>query len=103
MWNENNIGLYSLNPFMNQVFFYKAPWEKERRKAVAGLNPFMNQVFFYRRPPKAAPGAGLRACLREPLRLRPVLHGIIVVIVCILLKLKEKFDARPFGGLFLYL
>ena len=70
---------------------------------VARLNPFMNQVFFYRRPPKAAPGAGLRACLREPLRLRPVLHGIIVVIIYILLKLKENFDARPFGGLFLYL
>ena len=35
-----------------------------------GLNPFMNQVYFYRCPPEAAPGAGLRACLRE---LRP--HG----------------------------
>ena len=30
----------------------------------------MNQVYFYRCPSEAAPGAGLRACLRE---LRP--HG----------------------------
>lgn len=41
-----------------------------RREAAARLNPFMNQVYFYRCPPEAAPGAGLRACLRE---LRP--HG----------------------------
>ena len=34
------------------------------------LNPFMNQVYFYRCPSEAAPGAGLRVCLRE---LRP--HG----------------------------
>lgn len=37
---------------------------------IEGLNPFMNQVYFYRCPSEAAPGAGLRACLRE---LRP--HG----------------------------
>ena len=42
-----------LNPFMNQVYFYGG-----------------NQVYFYRCPSEAAPGAGLRACLRE---LRP--HG----------------------------
>ena len=55
---------------MNQVYFYgigtKVYPDPERLR----LNPFMNQVYFYRCPSEAAPGAGLRACLRE---LRP--HG----------------------------
>ena len=61
--------VYRLNPFMNQVYFYEQgiATGKELEKC---LNPFMNQVYFYRCPSEAAPGAGLRACLRE---LRP--HG----------------------------
>ena len=42
----------------------------EAKKRETSLNPFMNQVYFYRCPSEAAPGAGLRVCLRE---LRP--HG----------------------------
>ena len=54
---------------MNQVYFYCIP-RLENGAEKTCLNPFMNQVYFYRCPPEAAPGAGLRACLRE---LRP--HG----------------------------
>ena len=34
-----------LNPFMNQVYFYKLA--RERCGYILGLNPFMNQVYFY--------------------------------------------------------
>ena len=55
-----------LNPFMNQVYFYARKVARIISSMADGLNPFMNQVYFYRCPPEAAPGAGLRACLREP-------------------------------------
>ena len=55
---------------MNQVYFYELNENNKNGGLYHGLNPFMNQVYFYRCPPEAAPGAGLRACLRE---LRP--HG----------------------------
>ena len=61
-----------------------------------GLNPFENQVYFYRCPPEAAPGAGLRACLREPRRCEPVLSETKIVISGILLKFKGICSARPF-------
>ena len=38
----------SLNPFMNQVYFYILNWRLICGKSVQGLNPFMNQVYFYR-------------------------------------------------------
>ena len=49
---------------------------------VARLNPFMNQVYFYRCPPEAAPGAGLRACLRElsPHGGKKVATGLLVFL-----------------------
>ena len=56
----------SLNPFMNQVYFYLDRPALKDKIAADSLNPFMNQVYFYRCPSEAAPGAGLRACLREP-------------------------------------
>ena len=59
-----------LNPFMNQVYFYHTGAFSATTARFYCLNPFMNQVYFYRCPSEAAPGAGLRACLRE---LRP--HG----------------------------
>ena len=33
---------------MNQVYFYAAIGALTTGKAVPGLNPFMNQVYFYR-------------------------------------------------------
>ena len=62
--------LPTLNPFMNQVYFYEQSFRARGPALDRALNPFMNQVYFYRCPSEAAPGAGLRACLRE---LRP--HG----------------------------
>ena len=35
-----------LNPFMNQVYFYRSLWLPHQRYLL-GLNPFMNQVYFY--------------------------------------------------------
>ena len=55
---------------MNQVYFYRGSEPVNLKAEISCLNPFMNQVYFYRCPSEAAPGAGLRACLRE---LRP--HG----------------------------
>ena len=79
---------------MNQVYFYvRAVSESEEQEC---LNPFMNQVYFYRCPPEAAPGAGLRACLREPRRCEPVLSETKIVISGILLKFKGICSARPF-------
>ena len=58
---------------------------------------FENQVYFDKRcPPEAAPGAGLRACLREPRRCEPVLSETKIVIAGILLKFKGICSARPF-------
>ena len=51
---------------MNQVYFYLDRPALKDKIAADSLNPFMNQVYFYRCPSEAAPGAGLRACLREP-------------------------------------
>ena len=85
-----------LNPFENQVYFYTTGYFRKRSLFYIGLNPFENQVYFYRCPPEAAPGAGLRACLREPRRCEPVLSEIKIVIAGILLKLKGICSARPF-------
>ena len=113
--------LNSLNPFENQVYFYLTPVQYNlvvrlikvliplRIRSIStyrgdkgiptgrlGLNPFENQVYFYRCPPEAAPGAGLRACLREPRRCEPVLSETKIVISGILLKFKGICSARPF-------
>ena len=37
----------SLNPFMNQVYFYREALLAIARADCPGLNPFMNQVYFY--------------------------------------------------------
>ena len=85
-----------LNPFENQVYFYPRNAYGLGRNLPALLNPFENQVYFYRCPPEAAPGAGLRACLREPRRCEPVLSETKIVISGILLKFKGICSARPF-------
>ena len=36
-----------LNPFMNQVYFYRFLRQFHKRSGTTGLNPFMNQVYFY--------------------------------------------------------
>ena len=93
---KKGAGRDSLNPFENQVYFYVAAVPLGRASALKGLNPFENQVYFYRCPPEAAPGAGLRACLREPRRCEPVLSETKIVIAGILLKFKGICSARPF-------
>ena len=67
---------------MNQVYFYYELRRHNRRRFYASLNPFMNQVYFYRCPPEAAPGAGLRACLRElsPHGGKKVATGLLVFL-----------------------
>ena len=42
-------GRTSLNPFMNQVYFYQAVKLVRTGGNAASLNPFMNQVYFYSR------------------------------------------------------
>ena len=44
----------SLNPFMNQVYFYKELLETIAHDWHMCLNPFMNQVYFYLTSSKAA-------------------------------------------------
>ena len=70
-----------LNPFMNQVYFYITR-RRVNHVLRQGLNPFMNQVYFYRCPSEAAPGAGLRACLRElsPHGGKKVATGLLVFL-----------------------
>ena len=41
---------YRLNPFMNQVYFYRVKDDRDQRLQICGLNPFMNQVYFYLSP-----------------------------------------------------
>ena len=41
--------IYSLNPFMNQVYFYRLARKSKRPPLALCLNPFMNQVYFYHR------------------------------------------------------
>ena len=38
-----------LNPFMNQVYFYRRVTPPEQNREEKSLNPFMNQVYFYAR------------------------------------------------------
>ena len=43
-----------LNPFMNQVYFYKQDGFTHCFGNLYGLNPFMNQVYFYNGPQRAS-------------------------------------------------
>ena len=40
-------GMQCLNPFMNQVYFYRSGTRHDRERTKTCLNPFMNQVYFY--------------------------------------------------------
>ena len=46
-WKPFSSILKSLNPFMNQVYFYQFLRGRTYAKNQGRLNPFMNQVYFY--------------------------------------------------------